>query len=163
MVLRKARSTAQPLHIARRVIEMTEATQGNVIMVLLDWEQAFDKVDQSKLIEARIRLKIPGEVINTIKAIYKGPQFKVRDCNLESEYKKQEGGIRQGRPLSPYLFLLVMAVLFHDIHDIGPLIRFDKLDAFSYSEIFYADDTLLIVKSLEGAGRYVEHIITESA
>ena len=104
---RQSRSTAQPLHMARRIIEMTEATQGNVIMVLLDWEKAFDKIDQSKLVEACSRLNIPEIVVNNIKAIYENPQFKVKDGDLESAYKKQESGIRQGCPLPPYLFLLV--------------------------------------------------------
>eukprot|EP00975_Prorocentrum_lima_P052586 11020412-Prorocentrum_lima.AAC.1 len=34
-----------------------------------------------------------------------------------SSYYDQSSGIRQGCPLSPYLFLVVMTTLFADIHE----------------------------------------------
>lgn len=45
-------STAQPLFIARRLQDQAETTGDKLFMVFLDWEKAFDKVDQEKLVEA---------------------------------------------------------------------------------------------------------------
>ena len=33
-----------------------------------------------------------------------------------SEWHEQQTGIRQGCPLSPYMLLVIMTTLFHDIH-----------------------------------------------
>ncbi len=45
---RAKRSTAQPLYIARRLQDLAEESGENMILVFLDWEKAFDKVDQQK-------------------------------------------------------------------------------------------------------------------
>ena len=44
----------------------------------------------------------------SIKALYEHPFFKTIHNTEESEWKKQHSGIRQGCPLSPYLFILMM-------------------------------------------------------
>ena len=58
-----------------------------------------------------------------------------------SQSKPQNAGIRQGCPLSPFLFILVMTVLFHDIadkhHRVLGTCRPEKVN---FNEILYADD-----------------------
>ena len=48
-------------------------------MILLDWEKAFDKIDQEMMIDAIKRLNVPEEITNTIKAIYESPVFRIKD------------------------------------------------------------------------------------
>ena len=86
-------------------------------MLFLDWEDTFDKVDQTMLANALFRLNIPDKILNIIESFYVNPQFRVKDSEGTSRYRRQNAGIRQGFPLSPYLFILLMAVIFHDIHD----------------------------------------------
>ena len=76
----------------------------------------FDNIDQGRMLGALRRLNIPSKTIANIEAIYEHPKFKVRDNDGESEYTKQNSGIRQGCSLSPYLSLPVMTVMFADIH-----------------------------------------------
>eukprot|EP00975_Prorocentrum_lima_P035630 7489386-Prorocentrum_lima.AAC.1 len=51
-----------------------------------------------------------------IEALYAHPRFCAMMHGERSEYLVQSTGIRQGCPLSPYLFLFVMTVLFEDVH-----------------------------------------------
>ena len=113
---RSKRSTAHALFVARRLQDLAEESQQNMVFVFLDWEKAFDKVDQHRLLECLRRLNIPEPMIKNIAALYENPKFKVVFPGEESEEFKQESGIRQGCPLSPFLFILLMTVLFHDIH-----------------------------------------------
>ncbi len=127
---------------------MAEQSGQGMIMCFLDWEKAFDKVDQTRMMEALERLNIPDKVIGVIKALYKEPTFKVSMKDDKSEYKIQEAGIRQGCPLSPYLFILVMTVMFHDIYDrCSSKIFYGQIDGLAFAELLHADDTLLVLKN----------------
>ena len=46
---RAKRSTSQPLFIARRIQDYVEAAGDKLTMVFLDWEKAFDKIDQKMM------------------------------------------------------------------------------------------------------------------
>ena len=85
-------------------------------MTFLDWEKAFDKIDHAALFEALERMGTDDKLIRLIKNMYKEAEFYVEIDNIKSNIYKQKTGIRQGCPLSPYLFILVMTVMFHDIH-----------------------------------------------
>ena len=102
---RKKKSTAHVPYLARRIQDLAEQYGDNAVLVLLDWEKAFDKIDQGRMFEALRRLNIPSNIIAKIEATYEHPKFKVRDNDGKSEFKKPNSGIRQGCLLSPYIFL----------------------------------------------------------
>ena len=102
---RKNKSTAQAPFISRRMQDLAEQTGDPTAMLFLDWEKAFDKIDQERMLEALGRLNIPPKTINMIRAIYANPTFQVKIKDESPEVKRQKSGIRQGCPLSPYLFI----------------------------------------------------------
>ena len=61
------------------------------------------------------RMGIQSHLTNVVKTIYKIPDFKTEMEGISSAWLKQETGLRQGCPLSPYHFLIVLTVIFHDI------------------------------------------------
>ena len=70
-------------------------------MVLLDWEQAFDKIIIEGLVAALSRMNIDPFLINRAKDLYKAPRFQVVLEGSESSYYSQSSGIRQGCTLPP--------------------------------------------------------------
>ena len=114
---RKCRSTSQPLFITRRMQDQAEQSKEKLFLVFLDWEKAFDKVDQEKLLEAMKRLGLPDKMLKVLASFYVNPQFRVKDREGKSTYRTQRADIWQGCPLSPYLFICLMTVMFYDIHD----------------------------------------------
>ena len=74
---RKAKITQQAIHIIRRILEAGESTTNRIILVLLDWEKAFDKLSREGLFSALHRANIPEKIIKVIQAIYANPEFQV--------------------------------------------------------------------------------------
>lgn len=74
---RQKRGTAQAIHYIRRIMEKGEKTETKTLLVLLDWEKAFDKVKHAKLFEAMERMNVPDKMMQAIRGIYREPTFKV--------------------------------------------------------------------------------------
>ncbi len=110
------RGTAEAIHFVRRMVEKGESRQSNTHLVLFDREKAFDKIEHEKLFEALQRMNVPEKTIIMITLFYNNAQFCISMDGKNSKWYMQQAGIRQGCPLSPYLFLIVMTVLFDDIH-----------------------------------------------
>ena len=71
---RANRSTGDAIQLIRRVLEMGARTHNKVIMILLDWEKAFDKVDREGLMEAIRRMGVDPKLIRLIRMLYKDTQ-----------------------------------------------------------------------------------------
>eukprot|EP00973_Karenia_brevis_P033947 4684374-Karenia_brevis.AAC.1 len=55
-------------------------------------------------------------MVEVITSLYENPTFEVEINGVKSTRKRQKRGIRQGCPLSPNLFVILMTTLFHDVH-----------------------------------------------
>ena len=89
---RKGKSTSQPLFI-RRTQEIQEEAALESHLLLLDWEKAFDKVSQSRMMRAIRRLGIPEKITNMIKAIYLEPNYVITDKDVTTTPRIQKTGI----------------------------------------------------------------------
>ena len=49
-------------------MEFGEATWPRQIIVLLDWEKAFDKVRHDKLFEALARMRVPEAILRVMRS-----------------------------------------------------------------------------------------------
>ena len=68
----------------------------------------------------------------------------MKDEYGESPTKKQTAGIRQGCPLSPYLFIMVMTCIDYDIKQlISSDVTQSRIPNVNFDLVYYADDTIL--------------------
>ena len=99
---------------------MVEQGHEQLVLVFLDWEKAFDKISHEKMFSALRRLNIPEPLLRAIESLHKNPMFQVLSKETFSPWRPQRTGIRQGCPLSPFLFILTMHCMFYDVKE-----RFD--------------------------------------
>ena len=90
----------------------------NHMSLSIDTEKTFDKIQHPFVIKTLQKVGIAGTHLNIIKAIYDKPTANI---TLNSEKLKElllKSGTRQGCPLSPLLFNIVLEVLATPIREV---------------------------------------------
>ena len=132
---RPHRSAHDALH---RVQEYAE--QGYRYCIGLDLEKFFDKVNHSKLIEVLSRTVKDGRVVSLIH------KYLNAGVVVSHTYEETNEGVPQGGPLSPILSNILLNELDKELERRGhPFVR-------------YADDCLILVKSLRATERVRDSI-----
>ena len=83
----------------------------NHMIISIDVEKAFDKIQHPFLIKTLSRVGIKGAFLNIIKAIYETPIANIILNGQKLRAFPLRSGKRQGCPLSPLLFNIVLEVL----------------------------------------------------
>ena len=145
------KSTSHAIYIIRRIQDFAESRSAKLSLALLDWEKAFDKVQHDKLFIALNRMGFSAHYVDVIKDCYRKPTFYVKDDYGISDQRVQSAGIRQGCPLSPFLFVLVMTCIDSDIQGtISQHVVNNRIPGLNYDMVYYADDTILYSQSNRG-------------
>ena len=78
------------------------------MIISIDAEKAFDKIQHPFLIKALTQVGIKGAFLNIIKAIYERPTANIILNGQKLRAFPLRSGTRQGCPLSPLLFNIVL-------------------------------------------------------
>ena len=81
------------------------------MMISIDAEKAFDKIQHPFMIETPQKAGTEGTYLNIIKAIYDKPTANIILNGEKLKTFPLKSGTRQGCPLSPLLFNIVLEVL----------------------------------------------------
>jgi retron-type reverse transcriptase len=81
------------------------------LIISIDAEKAFDMIQHHFMIKALRKLGIEGKYFNIIKAIYDKPTANIILNGEKLKPFPLKSGTRQGCPISPLLFHIVLALL----------------------------------------------------
>jgi len=116
------------------------------MIISIDAEKAFDKIQHPFMIKTLNKMGIEGKYLNIIKAIYDKPTANII---LNSEKLKAfplRSGTRQGCPLSPLLFNIVLEVLATAIRQ-HKEIKGIQIGKEEVKLSLFADDMILYIKN----------------
>jgi hypothetical protein len=83
----------------------------NHLMISIDAEKAFHKIQHHFMIKALRKLGIEGMYLNIVKATYDKPTANIKLNGEEQKPSPLKSEVRQGCPLSPLLFNIVLEFL----------------------------------------------------
>ena len=81
------------------------------MIISLDAEKAFGKIQHAFMLKVLERSGIQDPYLNIVKAIYSKPVANIKLNGEKLEEIPLKLGTRQGCPLSPYLFNIVLEIL----------------------------------------------------
>uniref|UniRef100_A0A670JHA3 Reverse transcriptase domain-containing protein n=1 Tax=Podarcis muralis TaxID=64176 RepID=A0A670JHA3_PODMU len=144
----------------RHIINLIEYLEGKneipAVLMFIDAEKAFDNVSWQFLIKCLEVVGIEGAFLEGIKAIYSQQSAKLIINNSLTESFDISKGTRQGCPLSPLLFIMVLEIITNKIRK-TPEIRGIKIGRKEYKLKAYADDLMLSLEDPETSiGRVLE-------
>ena len=93
------------------VIHHINRNNKNHMIISIDAEKAFDKTQKPCMLKILNKLGIDGTYLKVIKAIYDKPTANIILNGQKLEAFPLKSGTRQGCPLSPLLFNIILEVL----------------------------------------------------
>lgn len=105
------RTTFDNILRVRDIANTAIARNTNVIMIGLDQEKAFDRVDRQFLMRILEHLNFGPSFCSWISTLYEGARCRAINNGHLSEYIRLKQGVRQGCPLSPLLYTIVFETL----------------------------------------------------
>ena len=104
----KGRNICDASLLAHELVRDFSNPMGSRICLKVDLQKAFDTVNREFIYYMFHCMRFPYKWINWITECLSSPTFSIMLNGSPNGYFKSNRGIRQGEPLSPYLFVLVM-------------------------------------------------------
>ena len=145
------RSIFANLSLLRDTLAFIERTGESGILLSLDQEKAFDRVDRSFLLNLLELFGFGPWFRTCIATLYNGAYMRVLVNDFLSEPIPLERGVRQGDALSPMLYVLCVEVLACKIRASQSIEGFllPGAGGLQFKVCQYADDTTAFVKSVK--------------
>ncbi len=118
----------------------------NHMIISIDAEKAFDKIQHPFMIKTLNKMGIEGKYLNIIKAIYDKPTANIILNGQKLKAIPLRTGTRQGCPLSPLLFNIVLEVLARAIRQ-EKEIKGIQIGSEEVKLSLFADDMILYIEN----------------
>ena len=130
------------------------------MIISIDTEKAFDKIQHAFIIKTLQKVGIEGTYLNIIKAIYDKPTANIILNGEKLKAYSLRSGKRQGCPLSPLLFNIVLEVLAMAIGE-EKEIKGIQIGKEEVKLSLFADDMILFIENPKDATRKLLELINE--
>ena len=132
----------------------------NPMIISIDAKKGFDKIQHPLMIKTLQKMGIEGTYLNIINAIYDEPTGNIILNGKKLKPFPLRSGTRQGCPLSPLLFNIVLEVLATAIRE-EKQIKGIQIGKEELKLSLFADDMILYIENPKDATRKLLELINE--
>ena len=152
----KGRYIGEALRTLIDIMEITKTKDIEGLLISVDYEKAFDFLSWEFIFKVLECFNFGKDIIIWVKTFYKNISSCVMNNGNSSQYFEINRGVRQGDPLSPYLFLLSIEIMAHAVRQ-DNLIQGIKLSPnINIKLVQYADDTSVLLADIDSAKRFLD-------
>ena len=144
----KGRTIFDAVRTIDDITSLTASKDISSLLVAIDFEKAFDSVNWNYLKKTLEKFNFGPSFIAWITTFYSDISSSVMNNGFATQPFKLSRGVRQGDPLSPYLFILVLETLAINIRNdikVGGI----KIDNQELKLVIFADDLTVFLKDKE--------------
>jgi hypothetical protein len=139
--------------------------RGGLMAIKIDMEKAFDRMKWNFILAILSKLGFHSTWINWIRICITSPSFLIFINGSPYSHFNPERGIRQGDPLSPFLFILgleVLSQLLFQRESQGFLRGIKNVQNCSpISHLLFADDLILFAKSTSAEENTLKSVVDQ--
>ena len=99
----------------KEIIEYCNETDKEAYVLMMDFKKAYDRVDRETIEQTMRKMNYGENILKLIKLLYTGSQATIITNEMKGEQFKTKGGVKQGCPLSPYLFIIALELMAIEI------------------------------------------------
>ena len=168
----KGRRIRNNIIVAQEIAHSFSLTswKSHDFMLKIDLAKAFDRIEWNFIVSALARKGFHGHFINLVHACISSPMFSVIINGQSSAKFSSSRGIRQGCPLSPYLFVFAvneLALTLQDALQTNQLVGISLgLDCPPIHSLIFADDLIVCgkanVQEAQSISRIIDHFCYNS-
>ena len=149
------------IHKSINIIHHINKTKDkNYMIIAVDMKKAFDKVQHPFMIKALRKMGIEGAFLNIIKNIYEKPTANDTPNGQKLKAFPLRSGTRQGCPLSPLLFNIVLKVLATVIRQ-GKEIEGIQIGKEEVELSLFADDIIVYIEKPIDSTKHLFYLISD--
>ena len=139
---RSGRGTSEQIFALRNILEQCQEWQAPVYINFVDFSKAFDCIIRERLWDIMRQYGIPDIFIRTFKALYHQNSSCVTEGGRFSNWFEVKSGVRQGCPMSGFIFVLIMDWVLRHTNNRRRGLRWKLTSVLE--DLDYADDVALI-------------------
>ena len=132
------------------IMDFTATENFPGLMIFIDFQKAFDTIEWCYLQRCLESFNFGPEFIRWVMTFYNNIQSCVINNGITSDYFTLERGVRQGDPLSPYLFIIAVETLAIAVRQ-NTAITGITIGKNETKLLQYADDTTAVLSDVNSA------------